>query len=111
MKAQPVSVFKDADTSNEIQNVYQILNLISFGSTAGQRCENIDGYIVEITAAASGTDISASHDLGRTPSNWLQIWSNVSGTTYESSSGVSANSDNTAWFRATVAGNYRLIVI
>lgn len=110
MKAQQVSQVTDPSTNQEIQNLYQILNLISFGSTAGQRCENIDGYLVEITATA-GTDVSAAHELNRTPSNWLQVWANVSGTTYESSSGVSANSDSTVWFRATVTGNYRLIVI
>ena len=110
MKANQVGQFTDASVQTEVENIYRVLNQIAFGSTTGQRCENLDAYLVEITAV-SGTDVSASHDLKRTPSNWLQVWSNVSGTTYESSSGVSANSDTVAWFRATVTGNYRLIVI
>lgn len=110
MKANQLNQFQQNDVQTEIENIYTVMNQIAFGTTTGQRCENIDGYIVELTAI-SGTDVSASHDLKRTPSNWIQIWANVSGTTYESSSGVSANSDTTAWFRATVTGNYRLIVI
>lgn len=110
MKANRLNQLTDNLVQTEIDNLYTILNKIAFGTTTNQRCENLDAYLIEITAV-SGTDVSASHDLKRTPSNWLQVWTNVSGTTYESSSGVSANSDTTAWFRATVTGNYRLVLI
>ena len=111
MRANQLSQFPDQALQNEMQNLYSALARIAFGSTTFQRCENIDGYLVQVNFAASGTDVSAAHDLKRTPSNWLQVWTNASGSIYESSSGVSANSDTTAWFRATVVGDYRIIVI
>jgi len=111
VKANQLNVFQDAQVQTELENIYRVLNQIGYNVTAGQRCENLDAYTVEITAVASGTDISAAHGLKRTPSNWIQCWSNVSGVTYESSSGVSANSDTAFWTRVTVPGNYRLILI
>lgn len=110
-KASQVNRFEDATTQTEIENIYNVLNKIAFGDTAGQRCENVDGYIVSLTIAASATDASATHELKRSPKNWIQCWSNTTGVVYENSSGVSANTDSAAWFRATAIGDYRLILI
>ena len=47
MKANQVSQFQDnPNIQSEIQNIYQILNKVSFGTSFDQRGENFDAYLL-----------------------------------------------------------------
>ena len=111
MKASQHNMFDDNHVQTEVENLYNVLNKISFGETVDQRGENIDCFIVEVSGV-SGVDTSASHSLGRQPSGRVVINQDASGTIYDNSSGASANTDTAFWYRNTTTGTkYKIAII
>jgi hypothetical protein len=106
-KINQVNVFPDKLIQTEMENIYQGFQRIGFGSTTGQRAENLDAYCIEVTAA-SGSEFSASHDLKRTPFGFMVIGKNVSGDVWD---GGTTNTESAIYLKVGAGGVYRLIVI
>jgi len=107
MKLSQINQFPDKLVQTEVENIYRGFNQISFGSETSSRCENMDAYAIEVTAA-SGAEFSASHDLKRVPFGFLTIGKNVSGDVWD---GGTANTESAIYLKVGAGGVYRLIII
>ena len=111
MKANQVNQFQnDPNIQSEIENIYQILNKISFGTSFDQRGENFDAYLLEGTAnATAGDDTQLTHDLKRVPQGYLIMSQSGSGDFYE---GTGTNSETTFFIKCTTASTrFKVILI
>ena len=111
MKANQVSQFQgNPSIQAEIENVYQILNKISFGTSFDQRGENVDSYLVEGTAnATAGDDLELTHDLKRVPQGFLIMGKSGSGDFYD---GSASNTETSFFIKCTTASTrFRVILI
>ena len=111
MKANQVSQFQDnPNIQSEIQNIYQILNKVSFGTSFDQRGENFDAYLLEGTANSSaGEDTTLTHNLKRVPQGFLIMGKSGSGDFYD---GSASNSETSFFIKCTTASTrFRVILI
>lgn len=104
-KANQLNSYDDPNIQNEFENIYNILNKVglldSNRDTTGQRAENVDMYIVDITASSvAGDDNSVTHDLLRTPQFYTILNQSGSGDFYE---GSGTNSDTLFYIKCTTA--------
>ena len=105
MKANQVNTFNDATLQTEFENIYNILNKVGLADqdrdTTGQRAENIDMYLVDVTASGvAGDDNEVTHNLLKTPEFYTILTQSGSGDFYE---GSGTNSDNAFYVKCTTS--------
>ena len=102
MKANQSNTFDEASIQTEMENIYSVLNKVSFGTSANfsERGENIDSYLLQVTAGPSGEDTEVTHDLKRIPIGHIVATQNVSGDFY---AGTGTNSDTQYFIKCTTA--------
>lgn len=101
MKASQLSQFKESPLQGEFENIYNILNKISFGQSFSNRAENLDMYLATVTAnSVASNDTSISHDLKRTPSGYLILSQSASGNFYN---GSGTNTSTNFFIKCTTA--------
>lgn len=101
MKANQINKFNDPDLQTEIENIYNILNKIGFGTIFDERSENLDAYLVEATASAvAGDDNQLTHDLKRIPQGYIILSQSASGNFYE---GSGTNDETNFFIKCTTA--------
>jgi len=105
-KINQINVFPDAMLQTEMENIYQGFQKIGFGEEVG-RAENLDAYLIEITAAR-GAEFSAAHELKRVPYGFLVIGKNVSGDVWD---GGTTNTEDAIYLRVGAGGVYKLALI
>lgn len=110
MKANMINLFQDNQIQNEFENIYKILNGISFGTTVSSRCENFDGYIMDVTAnSVASEDTQISHDLNRVPYGYLIIGQNATSNFYN---GTGTNTETLFFLKSTTAScRFKVILI
>lgn len=108
-KINQVNSFSDYALQSEFENLYRALSQIEFSDTftSGQRTTNILGYMLTVSAAASG-EVSISHDLKRTPIGYMVVGRSASGDPYD---GTTANDESTFYLRSTTNNVYKIILI
>ncbi len=105
MKANQQSTFKDPDIQNEFENIYNILNKVGLADstrdTTGQRAENIDMYLVDVTASGTaGDDNQVTHDLLKIPQFYTILTQSGSGDFYE---GSATNTESAFYIKCTTS--------
>lgn len=110
MKASQVNQYADSLIQTEIENIYRTLNKVSFGTTFNDRAENIDAYLVSVTAnTVASDDTSITHDLKRTPVGFIVVSKSGSGDFYD---GTGTNSDTLFYLKCTTASTrFKVILI
>ena len=68
---------------------------------------NVQGVVLTATFTAANSQITLAHNLGYTPTGYIQIGSKVGGIVYD---GTTTNNVEMLYLKATVAGTYRLFI-
>lgn len=102
-KANQINSYNDSAIQSEFENIYNILNKVGLldesRDKTGQRAENIDMYIVDVTAnAVANNDNVINHNLLRTPQFYSILTQSASGDFYE---GTGTNSDTLFYIKCT----------
>ena len=101
MKANQVSNFPEKDLQTEMENIYRILNQISFGTLFSERSENMDMFLVEVTASSTANDDNnITHDLKRVPIGYIVLSQSASG---DFLAGTGADSETSIFIKCTTA--------
>jgi hypothetical protein len=105
MKANQVNKYTDPSLATEFENIYNILNRVGLADsdrdTTGQRAQNIDMYLVDVTASSvASDDNSITHDLLKTPAFYTILTQSGSGDFYE---GSGTNSESVFYVKCTTA--------
>jgi len=110
LKANQQFQHKEPSIQKEIQNIYAILNKISFGTLYTERAENMDAYLLEVTASSvAGDDNELTHDFKRTPQGYIVISQSGSG---DFSEGTGTNSDTTFFVKCSTASTrFKVILV
>lgn len=112
MKVNQKNVFTDQNIQTELENIYSALNKVSFQQTfsSGDRGENIDCIITDVTANATASDdTSITHTLGRTPVGFFIVGQSASSLYYN---GSGTNSDTQFFVKCTGASTrFRIVII
>jgi len=110
MKANQYGVISDNFIEKEIENIYQILNKISFGTVLNQKSENIDSYLIEATASSViGDDTILTHELNRDPIGFIVIAQSSSANFYD---GTGTNNSTNFYIKCTIPDTrFRLILV
>jgi hypothetical protein len=103
LKANQLNDFDSPLIQTEFENIYNILNKIGLADstrdTTGQRAENVDMYLVDVTASSvASDDNSVSHNLLKTPLFYSILTQSGSGDFYE---GSGTNSESLFFIKCT----------
>lgn len=104
-KANQINNYDDALFQTEFENIYNILNKVGLTDSdrdkTGQRAENIDMYLVDVTASGvANDDNQVTHDLMKTPEFYSILTQSGSAMFFE---GSGTNSDTSFFIKCTTA--------
>ena len=106
MKANQLSnYYDDPRLQTEFENIYLLLNKVGLFTgdrdTAGQRAENIDMYVVDVTASSTANDDNQiTHDLLKVANFYTILTQSASADFYE---GSGTNSDTSFFIKSSGA--------
>lgn len=105
MKANQVNQYEEPNLQAEFQNIYNILNKIGLSDenrdVTGQRAENRDMYLLDVTAnSVAGDDTQLTHDLLKIPQFYSILTQHASGDFFE---GSGTNSETSFFIKCTTA--------
>lgn len=110
MKANQSNNFEDIFLQNEFDNIYNILNKVSFGEKLEQRGENIESFLTEVTASSiAKDDTQVNHGLNRVPLGFIVMSNSASGNIYN---GSATNTNELLFLKSSISDAVvRIIVI
>ena len=105
MKANQLNIYDDPKLQTEFENIYNILTKVGLADDqrdkTGQRAENLDMYLVDVTASSvANDDNQITHDLKKTPQFYTILTQSASGDFLE---GSGTNSETAFFVKCTTA--------